>query len=219
MLENRTLYPTTVVAPADSPRLLISGINQRKLGNRVVKGEWAGMPFYALTLEERATCPNICPQLDTCYGNAMHFSRRHKADVNLTTYLQVELQVLAEKHPKGFVVRLHVLGDFFSVRYADFWYTMLRKYKPLHIQGFTAHVFGLVHDMIQNMNVSFPHRCYVRISGVETKVIMDEEPGIVTCPAQTGKTACCGTCALCWTPAFRGKVIGFIKHGKKKRAA
>lgn len=56
LVEGRTIFPSTVVAPADSPRLLVSGTNQRKIGRIVSKGRWKGFPLYTLTLEERATC-------------------------------------------------------------------------------------------------------------------------------------------------------------------
>lgn len=60
LTEGRTLFPTTVVAPADAARLLVSGVNSRKLGGEVTKGPWKAMPIYSLTLEERATCPRAC---------------------------------------------------------------------------------------------------------------------------------------------------------------
>lgn len=46
-----TAYP----APADSPRLLVSGRNSRKIGDRIVKGAWAGFAVYTLTLEVKLT--------------------------------------------------------------------------------------------------------------------------------------------------------------------
>ena len=33
--------------------------------------------------------------------------------------------------------------------------------------------------------------------------------GSIVCPAQTGKTQCCATCALCWTTK---KNIAFLRH-------
>jgi hypothetical protein len=45
---------------------------------------------------------------------------------------------LQTQHPGGFLVRLHVLGDFYSVRYAELWHEALEAYPALHIFGYTA---------------------------------------------------------------------------------
>lgn len=213
MVGATTRYPRSLISPKDSPRILISGANNRKLGGCITRGAWAGMPIYQLTLEERATCPTYCPQLSICYGNGMPFARRHKADASIYRRLDKELAHLWGRHSR-FAVRLHVLGDFFSVAYVAYWERMLRITHGLHVFGYTACTGDdPIWAAIDRMNKAQPDRCYIRPSATETKVVMKDEPGIVTCPAQTGKTACCGTCALCWTPAFRGKTIGFIKHG------
>lgn len=118
LVEARTVYPATVVDAEESPRLLVSGANQGKIGKRITKGPWRGLPIYCLTLEERATCPASCHEWDSCYGNAMHLARRHRHGPELERLLSAELGHLAERHPDGFAVRLHILGDFYSVRYA-----------------------------------------------------------------------------------------------------
>lgn len=78
--EGRTIFPSTVTASKDSPRFLVSGHNNPKLGKAILKGPRAGWPIYQLSLEERATCPRSCEQWSTCYGNAMHLARRHTPD-------------------------------------------------------------------------------------------------------------------------------------------
>lgn len=62
----RTLFPKTVVNAVDSPRLLVSGKNNPKLGDHITKGPRAGWPIYHLTLEERATCSSSCAQWTNC---------------------------------------------------------------------------------------------------------------------------------------------------------
>jgi hypothetical protein len=62
-VEGRTIFPRSVVGAADSPRLLVSGHNNSKLGKEVLRGSRAGWPIFHLTLEERATCPRSCPVL------------------------------------------------------------------------------------------------------------------------------------------------------------
>jgi hypothetical protein len=78
LAEGRTIFPSTVVGTMESPRFLVSGHNNPKLGKEVQKGPRAGWPIFHLTLEERATCPRSCPVWAGCYGNAMPFARRHR---------------------------------------------------------------------------------------------------------------------------------------------
>lgn len=214
VVEGRTKYPTSVVNAADSPRILIEGKNQRKIGNMVTKGRWAGMPIYCLTLEERATCPRSCLEWRTCYGNGMHWSRRHRDDGALMPRLREEIDALAARHSEGFVVRLHILGDFYSLEYASFWDAMLQAYPELRVFGFTAHpITSEIGRYLASMNTE-GDRCWIRFSGAHgamgSLVIADERASVHTlCPAQTGKTDCCGTCGLCWTMQ---KPIEFVRH-------
>jgi len=224
-VEGRTRFPSTVVAPEDSPRLLVSGQNHRKLGHRATKGPWRGIPIYALTLEERATCPRTCHHWLDCYGNAMHWSRRHKHGDALVARLRDEVEVLHKKHGR-LAVRLHVLGDFYSQGYAREWLWMLNDYAGLHLFGFTAHhERSPVGDVVNAMNHLFEGRCAIRfshtVSGPGRAITIDQkargkiDAGIV-CPAQTGDTECCATCGLCWAPAAHDETIVFIRHGRKK---
>lgn len=125
VVEGRTLFPKSVVAAEDSPRLLVSGHNNPKLGKQVLKGPRAGWPIYQLTLEERATCPSSCFNWARCYGNGMHMARRHRAGRDLELKLMEDLADLGVDHPQGFIVRLHTLGDFYSVGYVKFWGRMI----------------------------------------------------------------------------------------------
>lgn len=60
MVRNMPLFESTIVDASQSPRVFISGANNRKIGKVVVKGAWKGMPIYTLTLPERMTCPKSC---------------------------------------------------------------------------------------------------------------------------------------------------------------
>ena len=94
---------------------LKSGENSAKIGGLIVKGRWRGFPVYTLTLEERATCPRTCHHWRSCFGNGTHLADRIAAGANLEWRLEREVALLDIDHPRGFVVRLHVLGDFYSV--------------------------------------------------------------------------------------------------------
>lgn len=232
-----TTYPSTIINADASPRLLISGHNSRKIGGRVTKGAWAGMPIYTLTLIERATCPkDNCANWTTCYGNSMQWSRRHAPGPELERKLRYELADLQTKHPKGFVVRLHVLGDFYSVEYAKKWYLWLRDLPALHIFGYTSHhSTSEIGQVLESTNRFFPTRHLIRFSrGLNpdpdaehtantlwtTEALMQaREEGRVLCPTQTDKTATCGTCGLCWKPGVPEIIFaghGQLAAGKKK---
>lgn len=225
VLDGRTLFPRSVVSAARSPRLLVSGHNNPKLGRTVAKGAWRGMPLVHLTLEERATCPRSCTVWRECYGNGMHLARRHAPGAELEARLAIELFDLAKRHPAGFVVRLHSLGDFYSDGYAMRWLAWLGAIPALRVFGFTAHPRDSMRGaLIDDMNRRWPDRCALRFSVMaptgrapEAMTIWAGEPtpaGVIICPAQTGKTACCATCGLCWAPAAQGRAIGFIGHGR-----
>jgi hypothetical protein len=228
IVEGRTLFPSTVVDAMDSPRVLVSGQNQRKLGSHVTKGPWAGFPIYHLTLEERATCPETCHHWTTCYGSGMPQARRHRAGPTLTATLHVELDGLQEKHPGGFVVRLHILGDFYSVEYVDAWAGWLDEFPALHVFGYTAWpLTSEIGGKLRILAAKRWDRFAIRTSAPESLGGMDAvtawkmpegdhtEEGAIVCPAQTGKTSCCGSCGLCWADAAKDRTIAFIAHGSR----
>jgi len=175
------------------------------------------MPLYTLTLEERATCPSTCTEWLTCYGNNMHFARRHIAGEALEDRLWQELKQLDAMHPAGFVVRLHILGDFYSEAYVDLWAHALERFTALRVFGFTARDPDAceIGSAVYAMNVAEPDRCRIRFSGaalggmgslvIETR----DESSHVACPAQHGATDCCATCGLCWT---MDRVVEFVRH-------
>jgi hypothetical protein len=219
-VEGRTLFPTTVVDAAASPRLLVSGHNQRKIGKAVTKGRWKGLPIYCLTLEERATCPASCQVWHECYGNNMHLARRHRHGTELEHRLIDECLALAAEHPQGFVVRLHILGDFYSVEYVELWHELMKLLPGLHIFGFTAHppasdIGRAILRWMQWSDEQTDARAWIRFSGTAAHglgaLVIDSTASSkhVICPAQTGATDCCGTCGLCWT---MDRPIEFVRH-------
>lgn len=201
--------------------VLISGINQSKIGSRIVKGPWAGLPVYTISLEERATCPRSCNVWAGCYGNSMPFAARWNHGPAFERALLADLFFLAGRHrSKGFVVRVHVLGDFYSPEYVQLWRDALEAIPGLRIWGYTAHPRASdLGAKIIALNTSFRDRCVIRFSGSETIVIArrEEKGGAIICPAETGAAANCGSCALCFAPAARDKTIAFLFHGNPGR--
>lgn len=195
-------------------RILVSGHNSRKIGKFVTKGKWAGFPIYTLTLEERKTCPRECSMWQGCYGNRMPWALRYQPGEKTETRIEDELSKLSKKHPNGFVVRLHVLGDFYSVEYVERWEHWLERFPQLHVYGYTARQDDIGHA-IEKLATEKWERFSVRSSGnlnlPNTKVQLNgqEIEGII-CPAETGKSECCGTCSLCWSAP--DKTIVFLEH-------
>lgn len=209
-----TIFLKQVKEPTSVKRLLQPATSNGKLskgGSTITKGKWKGFPLYSLSLEERATCPTTCNQWANCYGNNMPFANRidHQATGFLKA-LETEIKGLSSKHPKGFVIRLHVLGDFYSTGYVNFWSKQLKKYPNLHLFGYTHRLkTSAIGQRVNLLNNS--SRAWIRWSdaGGNMSANCPPRPGDVICPEQTGKTESCLTCGLCWSIT---KPIGFLQH-------
>lgn len=230
ILKGTTIYLKTVKAPDVVKRLIQPASTNTKLkgtNGRITKGAWKGLPMYALTLEERKTCPKSCEQWNSCYGNNMPFANRidHKS-AKFMPMLAAEVKQLLTKHPQGIVMRLHVLGDFYSVGYVNFWLKLKTEYPKLQIFGYTHRPpKSPIGAAVQALNSagawirwSDPaprsgHRCSPAVLEMSATVIPGPiqditEVGIL-CPQQTGKTKGCATCGLCW--AVKQPIL-FLRH-------
>lgn len=216
MRKGTTFFPGLVKPAGAMIRLLKSGHHSRKIGDRVTKGRWKRMPIFTLTLEERDTCPRSCKEFATCYGNNMPFSERIHDDGTLTKRLWGELAAISAEHPAGFVVRLHVLGDFFSIGYVEFWRQALEDFPALRIFGFTARrpdepvgaaVLLLTADHYDRFRVRFSGGGH----GTDCAEVVDkaEDVNFVRCPAEIDPNRCCATCALCMNSNVS---ISFVRH-------
>lgn len=226
-----TLFPSSVTASAESPRFLVSGHNNPKLGKEVRKGPRTGWPIFHVSLEERSTCPRSCEQWSTCYGNGMPFARRHTPDGDFMDFMRAEIITLARQHPQGLLIRLHALGDFFSVGYVRLWAEMLDRFPQLHVFGYTARriddadpTSAAIARAIAKLTDGAWDCFAIRTSASDPiarsrSVVVDEDPGqpdVIICPAQTGATEACATCGLCWAENARDKTIAFLRHGMKR---
>jgi hypothetical protein len=211
----RTIFASRVYEANEVARVLKDGHQSRKIGKIVQKGPRRGWPIFTLTLEERATCPRSCAAWAFCYGNNMHAAQRIAAGDLLEDQIDRELAALQEAHPGGFLVRLHVLGDFYSVEYVDAWACFLALYPALHVFGFTAHPVDTPIGAALNRLVEADwNRFAVRFSGRPgpvraSRIAGDADSDAIPCPAQTGATTCCATCALCWAT---DRSISFRRH-------
>lgn len=230
LTEARTVF-TTRVFDVGRGNLLVSGHSNAKIGKHVIKGPWSGMPIYTLTLEERATCPPSCDLWAACYGNSMPAAMRRRYTPEMVEALGAELLAKAHEHRRtGFVVRLHVLGDFPDAVYVDRWGAWLAGIPGLRIFGYTAHPeTSDIGRAIGRMNVIFSGRSAIRYSvapddaprAMQATTIWRDARGEIdeglVCPQSSGDTLACGACGLCWSESAASKRIVFIGHGRRKR--
>lgn len=206
-----TIHPKARRSPTDTT-LLKSVAGNKKMGkgdNVISKGHWAGMPMFQLSLEERATCPLTCSQWASCFANNTAFA--HRIDHTHPEFIDIlaaEIKVLAMKFRHGFVIRPHVIGDYFSAEYAAFWIEQTALYPNLHIFGFTHwERDSVIGRMIMEWNKN--DRVWVRFSDQGGEMSANVEGEGFDCPEQTGKTESCLTCGACWSST---KAVRFKQH-------
>ena len=208
-----TIHPKTRRDAITNPTRILKPVSDNgKLGkgsNTITKGAWKGFPLYSLTLEERATCPDTCTRWRDCFGNNMGHAHRMIHDDALMVRLAMELSILQSDHPAGFVVRLHILGDFWSVAYVEFWILALAQFSALRIFGYThrhptlSPIGRAIARGLQNS------RAWIRWSDRDGPMTATVNGPGIQCPEQTGKTQSCLTCALCWSTE---RAIAFMPH-------
>ena len=201
--------------------VLKPGKNNKKLGGLITKGRWKGKYLYSLTLEERSTCPRYCHHWDDCYGNNMPFAHRFDVSPDLLPAIHGNIVRLRNKHPMGIVIRLHVLGDFYSPEYVNFWAEMLEAWPNLCLFGYTARWGDDTQYAIHTqLNRGYPSRCVIRYSRnmeydetLTARYAADEtfDGAAFTCPEQTGKADSCADCGLCWSSGAT-KTVKFLSH-------
>jgi hypothetical protein len=233
IIEGRSIFQKSIRDPATTPNVMKSGKHNAKTGGFVTRGHWKGMAIYTLSLEERATCPTTCDLWAACYGNAMPYAHRHKHGPELLVALTAQLRRLSSKHQEGYIVRLHVLGDFYDTDYVQFWIDALTEHAALRIWGYThwepdTPIGRLVRKMNAVRGVTSGNHCFVRfsISPEQAPQVMGattiwRRPEASTvpegqiCPASVEDSMACGTCGLCWSEEMRGKTIVFPGHGMR----
>lgn len=212
-----TAFPNMVVPATGFP--FQPGANSGKLGDKVTKGRWLGMPLYSLTLEERATCPRSCAHWLDCYGNGSPQSKRYQAGPELEDRIRSSLWDLDRENPNGYVIRLHMLGDFYSVAYAMMWRELMAQHPQLHVFGYTAHApDSEIGRIIRYTRLAYRERWAVRFSGSSYQFSArtihrmpdraKQAEGLV-CPEQRGKLPNCGACGFCWE---KSDPVVFIDH-------
>ena len=146
------------------------------------------------------------------------FAHRLQHGSDLEQRIKKEIEELCGTY-KGVIVRLHVLGDFYSRAYVWTWAELLFAFDNLAIWGFTGHApdsdIGIE---IKFCRDKFGERFSVRFSNAPTHqfsansadLYKPEKNKSIVCPEQTGKAESCATCTLCWSAPE--KQILFVTH-------
>lgn len=223
MLEMRSRFPNLVRVPKPNELVLKSGEHNRKIGSHVETNKWYGFPIFTLTLPERTTCPKTCPLLKSCYANGMSQSTniRYQPGPELTEALYRQLTILSAdpKSRNGFVVRLHVLGDFPDQEYLNQWIAWLEEFPALNIFGFTSwqsdtELGAAIHNYSKANWDRFAIRTSDQTGEYGSTVLSNDDAeqfdgdGIV-CAAERKVQKCCGNCGYCWSTT---KPVAFINH-------
>jgi hypothetical protein len=223
IINSTTLYQKNVHYVDDYPHKVLKPSTNKKLGRKVLRGNLKGYPMYTLTLVERETCTSDCEHWADCYGNNMPFGHRFKTK-GLMPRLNLELDALDKKHPNGYLIRLHVLGDFYSVEYVKFWHKQLINRQALNIYGYSRHHHGKgnTHIWSRKIGQALLHvrnhigfdRFAIRFSmlpsdNLSANTEHNPAKNAITCLVQVNKSESCGDCTLCWTTK---KPITFLDH-------
>ena len=109
------------------------------------------------------------------------------------------------------LIRLHILGDFFSVKYVKFWRKMLNTFNNIALYGYTANNIKSIYldsraiakEIIKlnkndNCHIRFSNDVNVLFSANSYDIVKPVKGVSIVCPVQENKTANCGTCGLCW---------------------
>ena len=214
-MKKTTIYPKSIKAPNEFSTLK-KGSSNKKLGFKITAKKWGGKRLYSLTLTERNTCPASCHHWEDCYGNHMPFAHRFST-IGLTDKLEIEIAALLKKHKNGIVIRLHVLGDFYSTDYVKFWERILSQNPTLCVFGYTGRETNTcIGNYIRFINNLYSDRCVIRFSrSKESKdgILYAAEESYTgkhfDCPEQTGKIDSCAKCGLCW---ISPRTVRFITH-------
>jgi hypothetical protein len=218
MIDNRPLFTWKIGEPAQGERVIKSGSHNRKLDAGTFRGVDRKHPIMGITLRERTDCPPTCVARDVCTGNKMHYARRFVVGPRFYDFVTRECAELSLDYPDGWLLRLHILGDFVSAEYVGFWEQRLVENPPLKIFGFTAHERGNeIGRRIDAVSEKFGWRRFaIRFSGgtgpTRSAHVLNDLPsekvvdGFHVCPAKMHWAESCSRCGLCWNSELN---IGF----------
>ena len=214
IVNSQTMYRKNVHDAGNYAHAVIKASTNIKLGKKVTKGHLRGAKIFTLTLEERATCDSECEHWLDCYGNNMPFGHRFEANDALMVSIERDLDKLDAKG-KPYLVRLHILGDFFNLKYVLFWKKQLKNRELLNIYGYTRnHPNKPLGYALKLLRKQYGERFAIRFSNYPDDPMSAQSKDLSTngvdCPEQLGLAESCGDCALCWS--MPKKPVIFYDH-------
>ena len=222
-IENKTTVfyksPNLIRNIEDYKYKVLKPSTNKKLGKKVNKGKLKGARMYTLTLIERETCTDECEHYNDCYGNNMMYAHRFEVNDKLMFRIEQDLKEINDKQ-QIFLLRLHVLGDFNSPEYVQFWDRMLKKYKYLYIYGYTRNHITSKYKHIREIGkaiiktrAKYNDRFAIRFSNAINEEFSANSEELtdkgITCLAQVKEEVTCADCTLCWASK---KSVVFITH-------
>ena len=151
-----------------------------------------------------------CIHWGDCYGNNMPFAHRISHENQNLLQKRIYNELLNSTN-QLLLIRLHVLGDFFNVKYVKFWSIMLNTFKNIAIYGYTANNINskieLSRDIAKEIiKLNYSKHSHIRFSNDLNNpfsansydIVKPVKGESILCPVQENKTANCGTCGLCW---------------------
>jgi len=224
MTYTTTIYKKNIHNLEDYKFKVLKPSTNKKLGKKVLKGQFKEYKFLTLTLTERLTCPKDCHHWETCYGNNMPFA--HRMDTSNEQLLKNRIyKDIKNLNGKKALIRLHILGDFFSVSYTMFWDMILKDFPNIAIYGYTANNIKSKYETSRNIastisflrnihkerfSIRFSNDLDNQFSANSFDVVKPVKGKSILCPVQEDKTPNCGACGLCWSS--NDKQIIFKTH-------
>ena len=139
----------------------------------------------------------------------MPFAHRFKQGKDLEERIEKEISELNQN--KNYLIRLHILGDFYSIEYVNLWLRLLDQYLNIAIYGYTGIspnsnigkviAFGNQKHLATNskrFNIRYSNRPNILFSANSLDVQKPQKGKAIICPQQTGQSKGCADCALCW---------------------
>lgn len=192
----------------------------------------------SVTMASQASCPKSCPFMGNgCYAESgpqgIHTSRLNRDSTTDPDNIAFD-EVMAIKKLSGTrPLRLHIVGDCTTEHGATLLSNATRRFK--HTWTYTHSFRTIARKFWGKISVLASCETFedVRLAWAKgysaaivlpefqsDKAYMVEGIKVIPCPEQTGKTANCTTCRLCWDDdklKTLGAVIGFSAHGSRSK--
>jgi hypothetical protein len=145
-----------------------------------------GLPRFTLCLEAHASCAPGCPRRRSCPGKDAGF----RPGSAVEDALAADLRILSGRHPGGFALRLHRLGDFYDLGYLERWAGWLREVPEVHVHGATGWPpDSEIGARILTLRLAFPERWWIRFVRISAPCSAAASPDLRLVPAPPSRTS------------------------------